>query len=159
MKRIKNYPNYRINEEGKVLLENNKIKATSINNKGYERITLSESGKKKSFSIHRLVALHFISNPNNLPYVNHKDGNKLNNHVNNLEWCSNSFNLKHAYNNNLKSAKGEQNGRCKITESIAKEIKEKANSGKYKLINLTKEYNVSPTLISEIKRGVKWSHI
>lgn len=157
MKRIKDYPNYKINEEGKVLLENNKIKATTINNKGYERITLSENSNKKSFSIHRLVALHFIPNPNNLRYVNHKDGNKLNNHVNNLEWCNNSSNLKHAYINNLKSAKGEKNSRCKITEIIAKEIKEKANSGKYKLINLAKEYQDYLLLLideeAEIKEG------
>ncbi len=101
MKEIVNYPNYRISENGNVYTLNNKIKVYSLNNKGYKRITLSNQGIKKSFSIHRLVALHFIPNPLNLPQVNHLDGNKLNNHVSNLEWCTNKQNIRHAIDNNL----------------------------------------------------------
>ena len=55
----------------------------------------------KHFKIHRLVAIHFIPNPNNLPQVNHKDGNKLNNHVDNLEWVSNRENKNHFFLNTL----------------------------------------------------------
>lgn len=65
---------------------------------GYLKVHLD--GKDNVF-IHRLVAEHFIDNPKKLPCVNHKDGNKQNNNIDNLEWCSYSENLIHAYNNNL----------------------------------------------------------
>ena len=59
--------------------------------------------------LHRLVAEHFIPNPDNLPQVNHKDGNRLNNAASNLEWCSARQNVKHAYASGLKSNHGELN--------------------------------------------------
>ena len=62
------------------------------NKKGYLRISL----RGKNYRIHRLVANAFVPNPDNLPQVNHKDGNKLNNHYLNLEWCTNSHNTAHA---------------------------------------------------------------
>lgn len=63
----------------------------SIRN-GYYHVVLCVNNIHKSFNIHRLVASSFIPNPNNLPYVNHKDENKLNNNVENLEWCSAKYN-------------------------------------------------------------------
>ena len=63
----------------------------------YYHVLLHGNGKIKVCLIHRLVADAFIENPNNLPCVNHKDGNKLNNNVNNLEWCTPSYNSKHAF--------------------------------------------------------------
>lgn len=65
--------------------------------KGYLYLTLSRDNKKKCTSVHRLVAKAFIHNPRNYPQVNHIDGNKENNNINNLEWCDNSFNQKEAY--------------------------------------------------------------
>ncbi len=68
---------------------------------GYALVSLSKNGKKKKFRIHRLVAEAFIPNPNNYPCVNHIDGNKLNNNVNNLEWCTEKQNMEHAAKFNL----------------------------------------------------------
>ena len=62
-------------------------------NQGYYRICLNKNGIKKTFKVHRLVALAFIPNPDNLPFVNHKDENKLNNNINNLEWCTAEYNI------------------------------------------------------------------
>ena len=62
-------------------------------NKGYKYITLNYNGRKKSYQVHRLVAKLFIPNPNNYPCVNHKDENPSNNRVDNLEWCTYSYNL------------------------------------------------------------------
>lgn len=67
------------------------------NPKEYQTIGLSVDGKTKTVRPHRLVAQHFIPNPENLPEVNHKDGNKLNNNVENLEWCTKHDNMIHAY--------------------------------------------------------------
>lgn len=70
----------------------------------YLNVSLSKNGKMKRFTIHRLVAVAFISNPNNLPQINHIDGDKLNNNFANLEWCSASDNQKHAYKIKLKKS-------------------------------------------------------
>lgn len=63
---------------------------------GYHRVTFCVKGKRTNHSVHRLVAKAFIPNPESKPQVNHKDGNKLNNSVANLEWCTNEENQKHA---------------------------------------------------------------
>ena len=69
---------------------------------GYLRVRIIRNGKRKTHKVHRLVAEAFIPNPNNLPQVNHLDGVHDNNRVDNLEWCSASRNVQHAYDNGLK---------------------------------------------------------
>lgn len=61
----------------------------------YPRVSLSKEGKQKGFAVHRLVAIAFIDNPENKPHINHIDGNKKNNHVSNLEWCTHKENMDH----------------------------------------------------------------
>ena len=88
---------YEINELGEIYsYKTNKILSGSIFNTGYRMVRLTINGQKKSYAVHRLVAEAFIPNPENLPVVNHKDGNKLNNNVENLEWVSQSQNRIHA---------------------------------------------------------------
>ncbi|WP_440972015.1 HNH endonuclease [Megamonas funiformis] len=88
---------YDINELGEIYShKTNKILTGTVYNTGYKMVRLTIEGKKKGYAIHRLVAQTFIPNPDNLPVVNHKDGNKLNNHMNNLEWVSQSKNRQHA---------------------------------------------------------------
>ena len=68
-----------------------------VNNSGYLTVCLRKCGKRKGFLIHRLVATAFIENPTNLPYVNHKDEDKLNNRVWNLEWCTPKYNANYGH--------------------------------------------------------------
>lgn len=87
---------YAVSNYGRIKsLRNNKILKLHEDSKGkgYKYISLNYNGVKKSFQVHRLVAKAFIPNPNNLPCVNHKDENPSNNYVENLEWCSYSYNL------------------------------------------------------------------
>lgn len=92
---IKGYENlYSITDDGIVFSyhSNKKIRlSTHIDYKGYEVVQL-HNGNHKSIRVHRLVAIQFIPNPNNLPQVNHIDENKSNNVVSNLEWCDNKYN-------------------------------------------------------------------
>ena len=101
-KQISGYNNYYIYDNGDVLnISTNKILKGSIGENGYKYYRLSKDNNKTMFYAHRLVAEHFLENPNSLPVVNHKDGNKLNNQLSNLEWVSYSENTQHAHNNNL----------------------------------------------------------
>jgi len=72
-----------------------------LNHKGYPIVRINIVDHKKTFIVHRLVAKTFIENPFDKPQVNHVDGNKLNNHVSNLEWATNQENMAHAYNNKI----------------------------------------------------------
>lgn len=98
------FSNFEISDDGKL---RNVITETEykigINGSGYSSVCVSLGGrdKLKAFRIHKAVAETFIPNPNGLPCINHKDGNKQNNKVENLEWCSYSENMKHAYKSNL----------------------------------------------------------
>ena len=99
---------YEINELGEIYShKTNRLLSGSIFNTGYKMVRLTINGQKKGYAVHRLVAEAFISNPNNLPIVNHIDGNKLNNCVENLEWVSQSQNRIHAVQNQIsKLARG-----------------------------------------------------
>ena len=81
-----------------------KIIKQSVSKTGYYICTLCKNGKTRTFKVHRLIAEAFIDNPNNLPIINHKDGNKLNNSIDNMEWCDYSHNNKEAYKQGLKES-------------------------------------------------------
>ena len=90
---IKDNPNYSVSDTGLIKRNStNKQLKPWISSRGYLYVSLSRNGKVKKFSIHRLVAKYFIPNIDNLKCINHKDCNKLNNHSDNLEWCSNFYN-------------------------------------------------------------------
>lgn len=100
-KDIPNYEGlYKVSSDGKVISPNG-IRKAEISQTGYWRIALWKNGKGKHFFVHRLVAMAFIPNPNNYEFVNHIDGNKLNNRAENLEWCNLSQNVQHAYRTGL----------------------------------------------------------
>lgn len=73
---------------------------------GYLIVALSKNGADKTLRVHRLVAQAFIDNPSEKPYINHKDGNPKNNRVDNLEWCTQAENVKHAYDTGLHKYRG-----------------------------------------------------
>ena len=109
-KDIVGYENeYQINQFGEIrtLKDSPKLKKYDVlkpqisKRNGYVYQMLYKNGKEKLLRVHRLVAMAFLPNSNNLPQVNHKDGNKQNNSVDNLEWCEQSDNMKHAYKNGL----------------------------------------------------------
>jgi len=103
-KNIESMPNYEIHDDGKIFsVKRNKFLKTSLNNKGYFKLDICINGVKKKKLIHRLLAEAFIPNPFNKPMVNHVNGIKTDNRLENLEWCTNSENLIHAYKFKLKT--------------------------------------------------------
>ena len=84
---------YSVNNKGVIRRnKDNKIMAQFLHPNGYMNVKLTYNGKQRNYKVHRLVAKAFLSNPNNLPQVNHKDENRTNNFVENLEWCTPSYN-------------------------------------------------------------------
>jgi hypothetical protein len=133
--------------------------------KGYLVFDLykTENGKKirKNVKVHRLVAQAFIPNPLNKPQVNHIDGNKTNNCVSNLEWCTNSENQIHAIKNELKGGINHKNKNRKLTFEEVKYIKENHNSkirGKG-ITTLAKQFNVSESTIVQILKEKSYKFI
>lgn len=100
MKIINGFSNYSIDENGIVKnIFTGRIIKPHTDKKGYKRIGLKVGNSRKKFYVHRLVANTFISNPQNKATVNHKNGIKSDNNVNNLEWMTIEDNIKHAYDN------------------------------------------------------------
>ena len=129
-----------------------KILKTRKTHDGYLRYSLSFQGKAKTMRAHRLVAEYFIDNPFNKPTVNHIDGNKENNRVDNLEWSTLKEQMQHAYSNNLKEpVQGILQGNSVLTEKEVKEIREiyKSHSKEFGMIALAKKYNVSVSTINK----------
>lgn len=100
----------RYTKDGKHL-KRKKIKGGKFSN-GYEFVCLRKDGVNHNCLKHRIIAESFIPNPNNLPIVNHIDGDKQNNNVNNLEWCTQGYNLKHAIQIGLVESQ------CKIRRKV-----------------------------------------
>ena len=97
---IENYPKYEVSNFGEVrIVKNNKILKKSVDARGYYKVTLTNNSERKTLFVHRLVAMAFVPNPNNLSQVNHIDENKQNNNSNNLEWCDIVYNCNYGTRN------------------------------------------------------------
>lgn len=123
--RSKVYKGYTIYENGTILGKTGKKMTPGVDGRGYHFVFIYNNGIKNTEKIHRLVAKCFIPNPENKPQVNHKDGNKDNNCLNNLEWVTQSENMRHAFRlglceNTRKAAV--LNGRKKGLSTIRKAI-------------------------------------
>jgi len=147
MKKIQGYENYFATKEGKVYSSNFKIQKELLyeNVGGYLRVKLYKDGKGVKTLVHRIIASSFLPEPEQKKVlINHKDGNKQNNHVDNLEWCDYSENLIHAYD---VLNRGYSNS--KLTDIQIIEIRYLNKQGVSQK-ELKKTYNVSHSTISEI---------
>lgn len=132
------------------------LKKVVNNKRGYLAVGLSKKGIFKIKTVHRLVAETFISNPNNLPQVNHIDGNKMNNSITNLEWCTKNENQNHAVRTGLMQ-RGQNRPSAKLTEKQVLEIYKL--KGVLKGQDIANKYGVSKNTINCILRGSKWSYL
>lgn len=148
---IEEFPDYTASIDGRIWSKKSKkYMKTFISHSGYRIATLYKTGiGMKKVSLHRLLAKVFIPNPENKIWINHKDGNKLNNSLENLEWCTPSENNKHAYDSGLNIAKkGEAHYSSKLTNRQREEILKLYGVESQKQIS--KQYGVSTTTIHEL---------
>lgn len=137
--------------------KSNKILSPQLDKNGYEKVQMmSSDGKRHRYSIHRLVLENFnpIKDMDKLQ-VNHIDGNKRNNKLENLEWVTCQENIDHAINNNLRA---KINGASKLTIEQVKEIFIRSHNGESN-IELGKEFNIHPDQVGRIKNRHSWKEI
>ena len=134
------------------------VKILSRHHSGYLIVGLFDNNNKNHIlDVHRLVTLHFVSNPDNKPWVNHKDGKKENNHVENLEWSTISENLKHAHKFGLRKTWAEHNNAAKLDWLQVNKIRKLYKTGKYRYKDLSKKFNVSISNICYIIKDISWN--
>lgn len=111
-----------VNIRGKRALLKEKFLKFDDSNLGYQRVTLSKNGKTKRFSVHRLVALHFLDKVEGKDIVNHLDNNPSNNHVSNLEWCTHQENMLHAQKQNRLFNSQSKGGKASAAVGLQKSL-------------------------------------
>jgi hypothetical protein len=137
--------------------------AQSTHPEGYKRVKLGAMDRNSPVPVHRLVAMAFLPNPDNLPQVNHKDGNKGNNMLWNLEWCTNSQNQKHAFETDLHIyAVGEDHALAILSEQDVIDIRDELRrvpAYKGQLVDIGRRYGVSNHCIFDVKHRRSWRHV
>jgi hypothetical protein len=170
MKNISN-TNYKVDVLGNIYGLDGRILKPGKDKKGYLRVVLSIENKLCTKKVHRLIAQTFIPNIENKPQVNHINGIKNDNRVDNLEWVTAKENTKHAIDNglfyfntskqsiNINTKKGSLNVMSLLNEQKVKEIRQKFIPRKYTRKMLSIEYSVSENCIKDIVIRKSWKHI
>lgn len=154
------YTNYEVSNTGFVRnMETKRILSQYVDKDGYLHSTIILDGHQYHSGVHRLVAIAFIPNPENKPQVNHKNGVKYINVLDNLEWATSSENVKHAFDTGLKFSKlGEDNSLSVYTEKQIRKVCKLLEQGMSNK-EISKQTGVERKYITDIKKGRRWKHI
>jgi len=125
---------------------------------GYSSVSLKKNNKQVSLFLHRVIGEAFIPNPDNKPFINHKNGIKTDNRVSNLEWCTRSENAKHSFKIGLQCNKGQNHPRHKVTDKDVLKMRERYANGESSW-KIFKSMNMSYTNVKDIIAGRSWSHL
>jgi len=138
-----------------------KTVSISVHKHGHHVVRLWKNNETKLFNLYRILAIVFISNPENKKEVNHIDGNRMNYNLDNLEWVTPSENMKHAFKNGLSKCnfeKGFKHRFCKIDEEMLKSIFERRKEGK-KLKQIAGEFGLNLQYVSRILKGLTYGKV
>lgn len=152
---------YIVSDDGDVVnAKTNYTLAKTLTKKGYQKVGIVMNGKIYNRTIHRLVAKAFIPNPEGKLTVNHKDGDKHNNHVSNLEWMTNRENIHHAWENGLViPGIGDNANASKFTEDQIHQVCQLLEENKLTNVEISLETGVSESIVSKVKIKNCWTHI
>lgn len=153
---LKGLPNYSISRCGKVRNDvRGKLLSSFLDVAGYYRVGIGPAATQKIFSLHRLLALTFIPNPLNKRTVNHKNGDKLDNRIENLEWATHAENTQHAHATGLvRVRKGSDARAAKLSWDEVKQVR--ALKGKFSQREIGEIFGVTRSCIQAIHSGWSW---
>lgn len=151
--RIKSLARYVATGNNGQRLVKERIRVLGNHNQGYKLIGYKSGDVPRL--IHREVAKHFLPNPDNKEFINHKDGNKHNNHVDNLEWATRQENEDHAYSTGLKNSTGSNNAMAKLDEDKVRLIRVLSKAG-FSAKSLAIDFGVHAVTINRIKNNKIW---
>lgn len=154
-------PRFEVSTFGNVrYVKDGAIKYKKPDKIGYVYIQYKVDGRIFNLKVHRMVAKTFLDNKLDLREVNHIDGNKQNNRVDNLEWCTRQQNIRHGHDNGFYDRKGAKNGRSVLTESQVHDICAWYEASTKNTPKLAVEvFNISIQQASKIRCGIAWKHI
>lgn len=164
-KQISDWPHYAVSNRGRIkrLTSRNSGKAGAILAQfliaGYPSVNFTDTGRRKSLRVHRLVAEAFLPKPEGATEVNHIDATRSNNDLSNLEWVSASGNRKHGYDHGANDAKGESNGHSKLTEQGVREIRSRVPLTRPAQAELAARYGISVATVMDVAAKRTWKHI
>lgn len=148
---------YIVYRDGRVFSKRSGKFLTPVMGKGKSKYYVVKVPKR--IKLHRLVAESFNPNPNNLPEVNHLDGNKSNNNDWNLKWSTRLENMQHAYSTGLKDNNGEKCGRSKLKAIHVRVIREAIETRKFTYVSIAKYFKINASTVSDIKSGKSWTSV
>jgi hypothetical protein len=151
---------YFVSEDGGIFRDGKELNP-GCNPKGYPQLSLSYNGVRATISIHRIMAICYVPNPENKPQVNHIDGDKLNNHYTNLEWVTNQENCDHRDNVLDKKNTGEKCGKSILKTEDVLFIRKNYISRHpiFGTTPLSKKFNVASRTILSIVKNERWKHL
>lgn len=152
------YNGYQVSNYGKVINKNGKVLSTNVDSHGYVTTSITGLNRDRIKGMHRIVATVFLPNPNGLPEVNHLDGVKTNNRIDNLEWCTKKGNQDHEALV-LQQRSGTNNYMNKLTDEKVIEIHNLCKEGNLLYKDIAKLYEISNTVVSSIARAIRWRHL
>ena len=148
-----NIKSFQLNKKGKLL-------RPSKDKDGYKQVGIRDiNSKRKWFRLHRLVALHFIPNPNNYDYINHKDNTPDNNVYTNLEWCTLQYNNQYRFDTGRACNTGSNHPQASLTEDQAKQIYILGHNGDYTELELAKKFNTTRSVVNKVRLKYNWTHV
>lgn len=150
---------YRISNLGNLQdILTGKIRKSSLNSRGYPQLHLWRNGKKRNHTIHSLVMASFVGDRPTMMDINHRNGNKTDNRIENLEYVTRSQNIKHAFSIGLISKQGEKNPRAKLTDALIFSIRQLRKEGMTGRM-LSRKFGISDGHVSDIVHHRLWAHV
>lgn len=152
---VKSLDRFVVFKNGQRSFRSGKTLVSIKTHKRCHKVFVSKNGKTRGMFVHRIVAMAFIPNPENKPQVNHINGNRSDNGVENLEWVTGMENIIHALQTGLHNNRGQDSPRAKLTDAMVIDIRNDSRPQK----EIATQYNVSCTCIRDIKSRKRWKHL